>query len=293
MIRTARTGRDGIARFLGVPHGSYAARLEEPPSETIPLESRPDETTEISIDTAVPGPPLPRGTIHVTVREHSIDIAGSVEVWLTHAAVKGDTTKHGKLAFEGIVYGDYIIEAEDAEPVAVTLDGASATATVFLRPPKGTLRVTVTSHGTPVARREVEVIAKTGEVASALTDAEGLATLELRQGRYEVRLGDHARTIYVKGNHDTPCSLKLSEKALPDEDGTLAVSVLHEDGSPAVTAMVRVSGDGVLEADYPNASGVAAFALPPGDYTIEVDERSAAATVYAASTKWVQLEVSG
>lgn len=295
-IRSAKTGSDGIARFPGVPHGDYAARLEDPPSDMVPLASVPSETTEITIATAVPGPPLPRGSIHVTVRKHSFTVAGSVEVWLTHATagpVLGDVTDHGKLSFADIIYGEYLIEAGDAEPVAVTLDKESKTLTVILPPPKGRLCVKVSMGGAAVARREVEILGKHGVVASKLTDADGVAVLELRQGHYEARVGAATKKVYVKGNDTETYTLELSEKQLPDEEGALAVSVLHEDGTPAVTELVLVSGADAFEADYPNASGVAGFALPPGDYTIEVGDRSVRATVYASCTKWVQLEVSG
>jgi hypothetical protein len=261
----------------------------------ISLASVPNETTEITIATDVPGPPLPRGSIHVTVRKHSFTIAGSVEVWLTHATagpVLGDITDHGKLSFEDIIYGEYLIEAGDAEPTAVTLDKKSKTLTVILPPPMGRLRVKVSMDGAAVARREVEILGKHGVVASMLTDGDGVAELELRQGHYKARVGEATKKVYVKGNDTKPYTLELSEKQLPDEEGALAVSVLHDDGTPAVTELVLVSGADAFEADYPNASGVAGFALPPGDYTIEVDDRSVRTTVYASRTKWVQLEVS-
>jgi hypothetical protein len=216
-------------------------------------------------------------------------------VWLSHATagpVKGDTTRFGKLSFEDIVYGDYIIEAGDAEPVAVTLDGKSRTCKVFLPPPMGKLRVEVTLDGDPVARREVEILAESRVVASALTDADGIARLELRQGRYKARVGAAHRTVHAKVEDDPkPYPLSLTEKQLPDDDGALVVSVRQGDGSPALTELVMVSGADYFKADYPDENGVAGFVVPPGDYTIEVDDQSTAVTVYPSNTRFVQMQV--
>jgi murein DD-endopeptidase MepM/ murein hydrolase activator NlpD len=294
VIRSARTGDDGIARFSGVAVGQYGARLDEPPTAMVPLEMVPNETTDVTIATDVPGPPLPRGSIHVTVREHTINIAGSVEVWLTHATagpVMGDTTRFGKRSFEDIVYGDYIIEAGDAEPVAVTLDSKSRKALVTLPPPMGKLRVKVEMNGDPVARREVEILGESGVVASALTGADGIAELELRHGRYKARVGDAMERVRVDGDDPKPYPLELTENQLPDDDGALVISVRQGDGSPALTELVMVSGADYFKADFPDKNGVAGFVVPPGDYTIEVDDQSTAVTVYPSNTRFVQMQV--
>lgn len=296
-VRSARTGKDGVARLYGVPAGEhYWARIDDPPGDSSVVEVLPGTTTEVEIHTDEPGPPLPRGSIYVTVRTHGYSIAGhDVEVWLTHAQagpVKGDTTRFGKVSFENIVHGDYTITAGDAEPVEVTLDKKSRKVDVVLPRPDGTLRVVLLVDGEPATRRKLDVLDEQGVVASAVTDGAGVAELVLTQGRYVIRVGTSKKKVYVEGNTTTPCTVRLDREDLPDEEGVLAVSVIDDDdGRPAPTALVTVSGPGVLEGDFPNASGVAVFRLPPGDYTVEADDRATYATVYADVTVWVELEV--
>ena len=192
------------------------------------------------------------------------------------------------------MYGDYVIEAGDADPVPITLDKKSTKVTVILPPPMGRLSIELLADGVAAPRRELEIVGKSGVVASRLTDADGVAEFELRQGRYKARVGETTKKVHVEGNDTTAYTMKLDDEELPDEEGALAVSVVNEsDGTAVVTTLVCVSGSGILEADYPNASGVAAFALPPGDYTVEVDEQSVTTTVFASTTKWVELQVHG
>jgi len=300
--RTVTTSKDGEARFSGVAVGEYGVRVVEPATAPMPIEMRPNETNELEIVTDIPGPPPPRGTIQVIVRRHTFTIAGDdVEVWLSPVGagdIVQDLTNNGKVRFEGLVHGDYTIEAGDAEAVAVTLDRKTKSVTVILPPARGSLRMEVLVGEAPAAHQAIDVLAGDDVVVSAVTDAHGMARLELPEGRYGARVGQTLERVRVEGNVETHYVMQLDEKDAPEPEpqGTLAVSVSRsDDGEPALTELVFVSDgrDGVSDAGYPDASGVASFALPPGDYMIDVAELSVGATVGAMATTWVALEVAG
>ena len=62
-----------------------------------------------------------------------------IEVWLEHAEagpVTNDyTNDDGEVSFRNIPYGDYVITAGDADPVAIALAKTNKTVPVIMLPP--------------------------------------------------------------------------------------------------------------------------------------------------------------
>lgn len=304
--RTAITRSDGEALFLAVPVGGYGVRVHDPATapEAItvgPLEDENDSQV-VDIYTDVPAPPRLRGTLHVTVRRHTGTIAGDgIEVWLEHAAsgpVMNGFTDNGKLSFEGIVYGEYLVVAGDAKPVAVTLDKKKKTVpTILLPAPIVPLHITVLIDGVPAAGQTVKLDKKGVAVGSPqLTDLDGVAVFEVPEGRYRAQVGAHSRGVIARLHDPKQFTMKLSSKDAPKpvEFGTLAVKVKRrEDGKPALDEPVLVSdvAHGVFEADYPDALGAVSFELTRGSYAVRVAEEQRQVDVGTWATTTVEFEV--
>ncbi len=303
--RTVKTNSDGEARFVGVEVGEYGVRVAEPATTPLAVDVRPNETRQVEIVTDVVGPPPPRGTIDVIVRKHTKTIAGDdIDVWLSTAAgdpLLGDSTRKGKVSFEALLFGEYSIQAGEADPLPVTLDKKKRKQTVVLPPPPGVLRVKLRIDRAPGRGQTMEVHKDGETVASMVTNDEGVAAFELLEGRYKVWVGDNKKGVYVEGYSEREYTMKLSEQDAPtpipepeELEGVLAVSVSsYEDDEPIADEVVFVVGaDGVaLSSRYTNEYGIASFELPPGDYVVEAANESTNATVDAWSAVEVELAV--
>lgn len=292
-LRAAKTDAEGTATFRGVAVGDYGVRVHDPATAPIPVELRPGETNEVELLTDVPGPPLSRGSLHITVRKHTGTIAGDdIEVWLEHAAagpVTNDYTNNGKLSFEDIPYGEYVMTAGDAEPITVTLDKKDKTVpAIVLPPPLGTLRVKVTIEGEPASLQQVEIL--DADVPRKLTDHAGVTTFELREGHYRARVGMTTKKVRASADGSTYTIELAAKEAPPPQQGTLYAWV-HEHGKEVVDQPVMVfSPDGRwLDTQSTDREGCATFRLPAEPVLVATGNAKASTTVIASDFTSVNL----
>lgn len=302
---TATTRSNGEAVFAGVEVGDYGIRLQDPSIAPLPVTVEANTDNELEIVTDVEAPPKPRGTINVIVRKHTGSIAGDdVEVWLEHAKtgpVTNDFTSKGKLRFEDIVFGDYLVTAGDAQAQAVTLDKKKKNVTIPLPAPLGTLRIRLLVDKEAAANVVMEVRKKGDVVAEGTTDAQGFATFEVPEGHYKVFVDANKKSVKCNGDVVTDYTMKLAAEDAPDPEpdlieGRLAVTVReHDDGDPVTSGIVFVVSEdsGATAHSGLSANGLALFELPPGDYRVTVEDELRHATVRGLQTTPLEIEIDG
>jgi hypothetical protein len=194
--RTARTGRDGVARVTGVPEGAYRTSVRKrgylpgrPGLLAFPVDSRIRVVLLEAVETRITilddvGSPLPGARFHV--------VAAAETLALSEARVVGRSDDRGRFG--------YTFDGDDDTALLVTAEGF-ASERITGRPGLEELEVrlarglplagrVVDDSGKPISGARVEADVDGDPRISVPTDEEGRFRIEgMRPGRIEVGVG--------------------------------------------------------------------------------------------------------